>query len=66
MESDPEYQAMMADLDKEELQESKKNPYPALFEKRERLLNEAFKTKEERVYNELIRRFIKNKCLENL
>jgi hypothetical protein len=43
----------------EEMQESKKNPYPTLFESRERLLNEAFKTKEERVYNELIRRFIK-------
>ncbi len=60
LESDPEYQAMMADLDKEEMmQESKKNPYPVLFEQRERLLNEAFKTKEERVYNELLRRFIK-------
>jgi hypothetical protein len=59
MEADPEYQAMLADLDKEEMQESRKNPYPVLFEQRERLLNEAFKTKEERVYNELVRRFIK-------
>jgi hypothetical protein len=46
-------------LPEEQLQETKKNPYPTLFEKRDRLLNEAFKTKEERVYNELIRRFIK-------
>lgn len=46
-------------LPEEQLQETKKNPYPVLFEQRERLMNEAFKTKEERVYNELIRRFIK-------
>jgi len=46
-------------LPEEQLEENKKNPYPTLFEKRDRLLNEAFKTKEERVYNELIRRFIK-------
>jgi len=46
-------------LPEEQLEENKKNPYPPLFEKRDRLLNEVFKTKEERVYNELIRRFIK-------
>ena len=46
-------------LPEEQLQETKQNPYPTLFEQRERLLNEAFKTKEERIYNELIRRFIK-------
>ncbi len=41
------------------LQENKTNPYPTLFERKERLLNKAFETKEERVYNELVRRFIK-------
>lgn len=41
------------------LQENRSNPYPTLFERKERLLNKAFETKEERVYNELVRRFIK-------
>lgn len=58
---DPEVQAYLdvSDEGQESLQESVKNPYPKLFERRDRLLNDAFKTKEERVYNELIRRFIK-------
>lgn len=59
-----EIDSYIAQLEKEdegslELQENHKNPYPVLFEQRQRLLNEAFKTKEERVYNELVRRFIK-------
>jgi hypothetical protein len=41
------------------LAESKKTPYPVLFEQRERLLKEAYQTREERVYAELVRRFIK-------
>ena len=43
----------------EPLEESKKTPYPVLFEQRERLLKEVYQTREERVYQELVRRFIK-------
>jgi hypothetical protein len=46
-------------MEEEQLQESKKTPYPVLFEQRERLLKEAYQTREERVYAELVRRFIK-------
>lgn len=50
----------MPDLSADEpLAESKKTPYPVLFEQRERLLKEAYQTREERVYAELVRRFIK-------
>lgn len=44
---------------KGQLPESKNTPYPVLFEQRERLLKEAYQTREERVYNELVRRFLK-------
>lgn len=46
-------------LPEQQLQETNKNPYPTLFESRQRLLDEAFKTKEERIYSELVKRFIK-------
>ena len=46
-------------MEEEQLQESKKTPYPVLFEQRERLLKEAYKTREERVYAVLVSRFIK-------
>lgn len=46
-------------LEQPVMQESKKNPYPVLFEQRERLLKEVYQTREERVYQELVRRFIK-------
>jgi len=45
---------------KEELkQEQNKNPYPQLFTEKERLLKDAFNKREDVIYQELIRRFIK-------
>ena len=41
------------------LAETKQNPYPVLFEKKDRLLKETFNTREERIYNELVKRFLK-------
>ena len=60
-EKETERRASFASLPgaKPPMEESKQNPYPVLFEQRERLLKEAFQTREERVYNELIKRFIK-------
>ena len=49
----------LTDIAKDPLKESKKTPYPVLFEQRERLLKEAYQTREERVYAELVRRFLK-------
>jgi hypothetical protein len=49
----------LTDIAGDPLKESKKTPYPVLFEQRERLLKEAYQTREERVYAELVRRFIK-------
>ena len=51
--------SLVGKLKEESLQESKKTPYPVLFEQRERLLKEVYQTREERVYAELVRRFIK-------
>jgi len=38
-----------------------KHPYPELFQKKERLLGEAFNKKEELVYQELLRKIVNNK-----
>lgn len=40
-------------------QDSNQHPYPQLFEEKPRLMQDAFNKKEELVYQELIRRFIK-------
>jgi len=44
---------------KEKLSENENHPYPELLKKQERLMQDAFNKREDIIYQELIRRFIK-------
>ena len=50
--------ASLKENKEEDKNENSNNPYPQLFIKKERPLNDAFSKKEELVYQELLRRFL--------